>query len=57
MTQICLMNNWGKPFWMKVENGFAVLSGVTVVTVTLLSPREYPSDILVSDLRSLYPSS
>ena len=42
---------------MKVENGFAVLSGVTVVTVTLLSPREYPSDILVSDLRSLYPSS
>ena len=42
---------------MKVENGFAVLSGVTVVTVTPLSPREYPLDILASDRRSLYPSS
>jgi hypothetical protein len=30
---------WGKPFWMKVENGKAVLLGVTVVTVTPLSPE------------------
>ncbi|MCR5479789.1 MAG: hypothetical protein K6F27_08015, partial [Ruminococcus sp.] len=33
----------------------AVLLGVTVVTVTPLSPREYPLDILASDRRSLYP--
>ena len=40
---------------MKVENGKAVLLGVTVVTVTPLSPREYPLDILASDRRSLCP--
>ena len=54
---VCLSSSWGKPFWMKVENGFAVLLGVTVVTVTPLSPREYPLDILASDRRSLYPHS
>ena len=51
------VDRWGKPFWTKVENGFAVLLGVTVVTVTPLSPREYPLDILASDRRSLYPYS
>ena len=35
-----MINNWGKLFWMKVENGFAVLLGVTVVTVTPLSPED-----------------
>ena len=34
----CVSNSWGKPFWTKVENGKAVLLGVTVVTVTPLSP-------------------
>ena len=32
------VDRWGKPFWTKVENGKAVLLGVTVVTVTPLSP-------------------
>jgi len=47
----------GETLLEKVENGIAVLLGVTVVTVTPLSPREYPLDILASDRRSLYPYS